>query len=196
MINLLNTETQRQYRAARLNIRLRSYLILLSVAFISVIAVFGGGLYLTLTDRSHAAAEKSAKESQLAQYHDIKQEAETFTTNLKTAKAILNQEVLYSDMIVSIANALPPDAVLSSLTLDTTTIAQPMALSARVATKDDSIRLKTSLETSPLFENVNINNIIVETISNTETSVIKRELPVVVTISVTATRGQEGGLIR
>lgn len=195
MINLLSPGSQKQYRAARLNLRLRNYLIVFSCVTLAIAGTFGAGVYLTTQERTAAEKQYQEREQSLAAYSSVKSEAESFADNLKTAKSILSQEVRYSDMVTRIASTLPPDAVLGSLTLDQATISKPVAFNARVKTKDGAISLKTTLEASPLFENVNINNIIEEKIESTEKNTIKRDFPVVVTISLTFSKGQPGSLI-
>lgn len=194
MINLLSPSSQQQHRAARLNLRLRSYLVAFSFVFVSVAAIFGGGLYLTLRERNIAEAQYEERENSVANYKNTRDQADEFTANLKTAKAILSHEVRYSDMITQIARELPSDAVLTTLTLDKETLSKPVTFSARVKTKDGAINLKSTLEKSTLFENVNINNIIEEKVESSETNPIRRQYPVSVTISITFTKVADGGI--
>lgn len=195
MINLLNSTAQKEHRAARTNLRLRGYLVLLLATLLGVAAIFGGGLFLTLNERSTANAQSTENSQLTAQYAPIRAKADTFAANLRTAKAILSQEVLYSDMITKIASTLPANTVLSSLVLNQQTLKKPIMLTARVKTKDDAIVLKSTLENSTLFENVNINNISEENIADTETNQTKISHPVIVTISMTISHGQPGSLL-
>ena len=194
MINLLDNETQRQYRAARLNLKLRGYFALLLATLVVILAMFGGGVYLTWSERSVAETELKSGQASLREYDDVKKQAEDFTANLKIAKSIVNQEVLYSDMIVQIAKTLPNSAVLSSLALDQTTLTKPVSMAGRVKTKSDAIVLKNTLEASPLFESVNLNSIIEEEVT-AGSSTVRRQFPVSVTLSMNVSKG-EGGLLR
>lgn len=195
MINLLSTPQQRIYRAARLNLKLRNYLLLSLGLSVIIAAIFGGGLYLTLADRSAAEGLYEERKKSLAQYDGVKAEAESFVSDLKIAKAILSQEVRYSDLIVKISQTLPADTVLNSLILDKTTLAKPLTLSARVATKGDAVTLKSALENSPLFDGVNINSVIEEQISDGELNPMRVKYPVSVTLSMNVTKGQPGSLL-
>lgn len=194
MINLLDTETQRHYRAARLNLKLRSYLTTILVTLLLIVIFFGGGIFITRAERAAAEAELQSGQASLAQYSDVKKQSEDFTSNLKIAKSILSQEVLYSDMLVRIAKTLPNSAVLTTLTLDQTTLQKPIVLAGRVRTKDDAVILKNALEESPMFEGVNLNNITEQPPSPTDTG-LARDYPVTVTLSMQATKGQPGSLL-
>lgn len=195
MINLLSNDTQRQHRAARMNLKLRGYLVLLLATLIGVVVIFGGGYFLTLNERAVAKDQVAQNDQLTAQYAPVRERANTFASNLTIAKAILSQEVLYSDMISKIAATLPSSAILSSLALDQETFTEPVTFTARVVTKSDAIILKTTLENSPLFEDVNINSINEEEIVNTETNQTKISHPVIVTISTTFTKGVAGSFL-
>lgn len=194
MINLLDTETQRHYRAARLNLKLRGYLTLLLATLVAIVLLFGFGVYLTRAERAVADQELAEGERSVARYASVRKEAENFSDNLKIAKSILGQEVLYSDMIIQIARTLPNSAVLSSLALDQATLQKPITLAARVKTKEDAVTLKNTLEDSPLFEKVNLNSINEQPVQPT-TKGIARIYPVTVTLSMNATKGKPGSLL-
>lgn len=195
MINLLNSAAQKEHHAARTNLRLRGYLVLLLATFIGVVLIYGSGLFLTINERATANTQTTANSQLTAQYAPVRAKADAFAANLRTAKAILSQEVLYSDMITKIANTLPANTVLSSLALNQQTLKKPITLAARVKAKQDAIVLKSTLENSPLFESVNINNISEENIADTETNQTKISHPVIVTISMTLSHGQPGSLL-
>lgn len=195
VINLLSSDTQKQLRAAHLNLRLRNYTLLLSAALIGVAAIFGGGYFLTLNDRKLAEEQLRSNEQRTAEYAHVRQQAEEYAADLKIAKSILSQEVLYSDMIIAIAKTLPENSVLEALTLDRQTLQKPVALSARVKNENSPIDLKLALERSPIFEDVSINNVTTENVSPEEKNQTKKALPVTVQLTVTFTKGQPGSLL-
>lgn len=194
MINLLDTDSQAQYRAARMNVQLRRYLVIFMITLAAIAGLFATGALLTWSQRAAAEQEQQSAEASVASYSATRKEAIEFANNLTIAKAILSQEVLYSDMIVQITKTLPSSAVLSSLGLDTTTLTKPITMNARVKTKNDAVTLKNTLEASPLFEDVNINNILQEEIAATS-SPISRAYPVSVTLTLKATKGVPGSLL-
>lgn len=156
MINLLPTETQALNRAAHLNLKLRNYIFILFGVLLIVLTIFGSGFYSTMQSRSAAESELQTNQQETIAYQKVRNEAKSFADNLKIAKSILSQETLYSDLIAQIAQTLPSSAVLSSLTLDSASAQKPMLMTARVKTKSDALTLKNTLESSPLFEDVNL----------------------------------------
>lgn len=191
MINLLAPESQKLYRAARLNLKLRTYIFILLVALVGVLGIFGAGYYLTLQERSIAESELQKHQQETKTYQGIRNEAQSFADNLKIAKTILSQEIVYSDLITQVAQALPSSAVLTALNVDAANIDKPMTLSGRVKTKNDALVLKSTLENSPLFEDVNINNVTEAPEFNdpaAQQNRVLRNFPVTVTITVTLTK--------
>jgi len=193
MINLLAVESQKYYRAARLNLLLRTYIfVLLGVLFL-VIIIFGAGYYLTIRERAVANEELKQHQQETIAYQSVRNQANDFTNNLKTAKTILSQETLYSDLITQIAKTLPSSATLTSLTLDANSFQKPITLSARVKTKADALTLKNTLETSSLFENVSLSNVTEEPPSDNSASTnsIVSNFPVTVTLSAQLSKATE-----
>jgi Tfp pilus assembly protein PilN len=186
MINLLSVESQNYYRAARLNLKLRNYIFILLGVLLLVMGIFGAGYYLTAQERSVAEQELNRHQQETLSYQGVRNEAKSFADNLKIAKTILSQETLYSDLITKIAQTLPADAVLTSLILDETSFQKPIAFSARVKTKADALVLKSTLEASPLFQDVSLSNVTDESVIGgggpTDNPII-RKFPVTVTFS-------------
>lgn len=185
MINLLPTETQALNRAAHLNLKLRNYIFILFGVLLIVLAIFGMGFYSTMQNRSAAEAELQTNQQETVAFQKVRNEAKSFADNLKIAKSILSQETLYSDLITQIAQTLPSSAVLSSLTLDSTSTQKPMLMTARVKTKSDALVLKNTLESSPLFEDVSLASVADPPASNgtAPTNRVLRDFPVIVTLN-------------
>lgn len=184
MINLLPTESQSLNRAAHLNLKLRTYIVILLGVLLVVVGIFGMGYFLTIQDRSIAEQQLQANQQETAAYQKVRNEAKSFSDNLKIAKSILSQETQYSDLITEIAQTLPSSAILSSLTLDATSTQKPLVISGRVKTKSDALVLKNTLEASPLFEGVNLASVTDAPAGLTApTNRILRDFPVTVTLN-------------
>jgi Tfp pilus assembly protein PilN len=194
MINLLPTESQHRNHAAHLNLMLRTYIIVLFGVLLVVLGIFGLGFYLTMQDRSVAEQQLQSNQQETASYQKVRNEAKTFAGNLKIAKSILSQETLYSDLVAQIAQTLPSSAVLSSLTLDSTSTQKPMLMTARVKTKSDALVLKNTLETSPLFEDVNLASVTDPPASEGIVSPnrIVRDFPIIVTLNAKMSKKAAG----
>ncbi len=157
MINLLPTDGKKQLRAARNNAVLRQYYILVVMAAILMAAVFGVGFKVTLDQEASYQKLKQQSETESAKYSAVRKSAEGFNADLKSAKTILASDVRFSQLITDIAGVIPTGVILGNLTLnpqDTTNA--PLTVNARAKTYDDAVKLKNSLEQSPIFENVSL----------------------------------------
>lgn len=156
MINLLSQDLQTELRSARLNVRLRSYIVVTLAVLLATLLVFAASLFLSYQQR--AAAEQSIDNNlrAISQYSETRKEAENFHKNLATAKSILTQETLYSDLMVRIAKTLPTRTNLTDLTLSEEIIAQPIILNARVGSQQAAVTLKNTLEESEIFSDVSL----------------------------------------
>ena len=159
MINLLGPEDKKQLRAARANTILLRYYFLAILVIAGAGGILAGGFYIADQNKNSSKVELSQAENDTADYTTVRQQAETFSNNLKMAKQILATEVVYSKMITDIANTIPAGTILTSLSLTPETISKKMELSFKTKSYDQGIQLKTSLENSDLFSDVSITNI-------------------------------------
>lgn len=160
MINLLDVETKRNIRAARLNIVLRRYVWAIIATFLFMALCFGVGYYVTLKDRDSAQRQLDVSKQEVARYAKVQKESAEFARNLTTAKAVLSSEIVFSDLVVNIAKTLPEGAVLSSLTIGAENIGSETSITARTVDDNETpLKLKQALEDSPIFDNVSIANI-------------------------------------
>lgn len=156
MINLLPPEKKKQIRAGQINILLLRYCMASLMLLLLLLAVSGGAY--VIMENSKRSAESTIQESvaKSAKYQQIQKDADTFRNNLTTAKNILDKEVHYSDIAIKIAQTIPGGVTLDSLQLDAKTFDQPITLNATGRSYDDSIRLKTAFEQSPIFKDVHL----------------------------------------
>lgn len=158
MINLLGTDNLKQLRAARINVILRGYIILTGIVILSVLGAFGIGYYLLIRDVQLAEASSARYNAEKAQYTETLKKGKAFTQNLATAKEILSSETLFSELTFKIAETLPPDTVLRSLSLSQETLTEPILLDIGTTSYDNAVRAKETFESSPFFENVSLNS--------------------------------------
>lgn len=160
MINLLSPESKRNIRAARLNVTLRTYLLLTLCVLVSMASIYGVGFYLIANEKAIAERDRAAGEVKLAQYAAATKQAETYKANLAVVKQILTNEIVYSDFLTQTAAALPSNTILSNLTLSTQIKpgAKPGAtnLEARAKSYNDVLNLKEFLDKSGIFTDVSI----------------------------------------
>src|SRR5690606_25576211 len=128
MINLLSPDDKRQLHAARMNVLLRRYTILIAFTLLAVAGIFGAGLFIAFRERLVAEQDLHADQQQTMQYQEVREEAEGFERNLNIADRILADEITYSTLLTDIAKALPQNAVLSNLTLNPDVLGNPTTL--------------------------------------------------------------------
>lgn len=161
MINLLNPDDLKQLRAARLNVRLRRYLVITLVALVGVAGIYAFGFKLANDDYQVAQQENAKAQEQFKGYANLKNDATTFRKNLSVASKILGNEVRFSNFLTDLAKLLPPDVIISDITLTTkkpssSNTQNITQIKARAKDYDDVLNLKTNLEKSPMFSDVKI----------------------------------------
>jgi len=169
MINLLSTTQKQDIRAARLNVRLRRFVLLCSSALLIILGIYGVGFYFVQADR--AAADKDLAASKLAtentEYKKVVEDAKAYKSNLSIADKVLTSGVSYSTFVTETAGLLPQGTVLSGLTL--TNLGAPatagnanantLTIVARTTNYDVALQLQKSLEDSALYEKVSISDV-------------------------------------
>jgi Tfp pilus assembly protein PilN len=180
MINLLPDTNKHEIRAARTNILLMRYIVIMFVAIV-VLAGLLIGAYIVLNNaRNDAQVKVNENEQRVADYKNVKAKADAFRTDLTTAKSILNSDVSYTKLIYRIASITPPNVVLDSLNLDPKTFGSSATMSASAKTFADATKLKDAfIRSDDIFTNVQL-----QTIKTGDSATIGDEYPVKVVLSV------------
>lgn len=177
MINLLPTEHKKQLRAARVNVLLRRYVIFEIVGIGLLAATIGATFFIMTMTKTNAEQEIADNTARASNYVEVDKKAAEFRSNLATAKAILDKEVQYSNVILAISQTIPSGVILDVLNLDASTFGTSTSLSAKAKTYEDALRLKSSFERSDIFSNVHL-----ESVARSEG---EAEYPVDIRINVT-----------
>lgn len=153
MINLMPPDDRRQLAAARTNTLLLRYAILI-IPVIAFLCLEMTAMYVVIsTSKSHDEETIRENEQKTVAYADVKKQAESFRSNLSTARYILDKQIPYTTLMLALANNLPQGAVLDKLSIDPTTFGTPTTLTIKTDTYDKSIQIKTTLQ------NIKINNV-------------------------------------
>lgn len=193
MINLLPPETKRQIRAARTNVVLYRYCLLILATALLLGGVFGVGLWSDINDRNLAEESKADTQTAAAPYAKTKSAAESFAKDLTTARTILGGNTSFSKLVLDIAAIVPPGVVLNNLTLGTAAKADtPLDISGRASSYGAAVSLKNSLEASPIFEKVNIVNVTQTDVSGQNVSDIAKRYPFAVSLKAVKTAQTQG----
>lgn len=162
MINLLDPEQQRQLKAARLNVKLRRFVVLSSVVVLGVGVVYGVGFWLARSERAVAEANHQTAEQELSKYATTVTDAATYRQNLATAKQILGNEMVFSTFLTDLGSLMPQGTILDSINLSTDQASSQnkgaVTLATRAKSYDSVLKIKQAFEGSSLFSDVRILN--------------------------------------
>lgn len=162
MINLLNPATIKELRWARLNVRLRQYALLMIGVGLGVLVVYGAGFWFAHQEYVTATAQHDKALAGLKDYSAVKKQIADYRSNLTIADKILDNGIVFSTFLTDTGSIMPANTILSNLSLTTASTnssgQKPGAaqLQAWAKSYDDTLRLKESLEKSPLFSDVHL----------------------------------------
>lgn len=194
MINLLSAQTKQDIRAGRLNVELTRYAMMIVASILFLGIIFGIGFAITSTEKAAAEAELERQKKEAEAYSSVLKQSESFAKNLTTAKTIITNEIVYSRVLLSMAEVMPKDTVLSVLALDNTLLksGKPIPITAEAKTYEAALKIKSSLEQSPILEAVNIVKIEEKPSAAGQPSVVY-PLDVDVNVSITKNSLQNSG---
>lgn len=161
MINLLPDEIKRDMGAARMNIVLLRYNVMV-LSGVVIMSLFCLTFYFVLsTNQSTYLSTSNSNKNKAADYESVRKAAEAYKNNLLIAKSIFASAVSYTDVINSITKLIPDGVVLDSLNLSESTFGQQNSFSAHAKTYASAAKLKQNFQSSDLFSNVYFQNLTV-----------------------------------
>lgn len=156
MINLIDQETRADLRAAKRNIVLRHIIIMLLSLGVVMTASYGIG-YLILNGQAEAYRQEAARYiPEKQKYADVIKEANTFNSNLATAKTIFKNEFFFSNLLIIFSKKLPANTVLDNLNTTATDLSKPIMIDIRTKTNVDADKAKLALQNTPYFKDTKI----------------------------------------
>ncbi len=177
MINLLPYETKQETRAARINVILLRYIIILGISFVFVVLICVG-TYFFLNNNKTATEEVI---DSTASPSSIQVQADAFRSNLTLSKNILDQQVSYSNTITGIATNLPSGTRLDSIFLDGSSFGSTLNLAVRSTSAEKETELKAKFQSSPLFSDYKF--------QKTDSNLKDSKYPFTINISFTINKG-------
>ncbi|HEX8390514.1 MAG TPA: hypothetical protein VF597_03780 [Candidatus Saccharimonadales bacterium] len=161
MINLMSPTEKADIRAARINVVLGHYIVMLLLLGVLIGAIYGLGFWLVRGDMAAVAEKRESLSAQTKAYEAQEKEAQTFRKNLLIAKNILDKDTAYSTFLTGLAADMPNGAVLTGLSLGQKVVTpiDPLTLDAQVNSYETVLVLKSKLEASSRFKNVSIANV-------------------------------------
>ncbi|MBL8158911.1 hypothetical protein JNJ66_00470 [Candidatus Saccharibacteria bacterium] len=159
MINLLPPEVKREFRAGRVNTLLIKYLITMAVAAVAIMAVFGVSLILNERNKADYTLLRQDSEKQLGKLNEIKAQVQQFNANVDRVKGIYSKELILSNAVVSISKALPPGAIIGTISLDAAQIDKPLSLTIQTDSFNKGAIVKENFEISGVFKDIKLGGI-------------------------------------
>lgn len=160
MINLLPDQRKTEIKAARVNVLLVRYtsLLVLGLAFIFGV-LYVSYLVLASTNQSALAIIES-NDVKADVYKPTKDQVDALSASLTQTKVILDQEVLYSRVLVKLAQEMPAGTVLETLTLNESSFnGSPLTARVFAKTTEQAVALQEKFRNSSLFSNVSFQSI-------------------------------------
>jgi Tfp pilus assembly protein PilN len=182
MINLLPDDAKQQICAARTNIALIRYIIFLGFAVAFLVLIYSATYLLLVNIKANNEKLAETSQSKTTSSSSVKNQANILRTNLSTAKSILDQQLIYSDVIMGIAAALPPGIILETLSLNDSTFGTPIILTAHARSADDVPKIEENFQKSQLFSNYKLQ-------STTPDPDDSSGYPITVSMSIMVNRG-------
>lgn len=161
MINLLPLKMKQNYRYARRNRRLMYWIVAVLVAIIGVAAITTAGILMMNRSIDQNKADIATIEARLTN-QDVtgtQKEIGEISNNLKLMVTVLSKEVLFSKLLVQLGNIIPPNVVLTNLSISQTEGA--IDITARAADYNAAAQLQANLAdpSNKIFSKADIVNI-------------------------------------
>lgn len=153
-------EAKKELRAARVNVLLIRYMGVIFAAFAFLVLILFGSYFLL--DQTKISSQKliDANDTKAEVYSSTKEQINSLSTQLAEAKGILDQEVLYSKVLVNIGQQMTPGTIIDKVSLDSASFSgTPLTLTVYAKTTDDAVALRERFQSSPFFSNVNFQTI-------------------------------------
>lgn len=181
MINLMPDDAKKEIRAARTNVILTRYIIVIVLAFAFLVLLLAGSYLVLGQTKSSAQQVIDSNDTKAEVYSTTKAQVDALSAGLSETKRILDDEVQYSHVLTNIGQQMPAGTVLSGITLDSTSfVGTPVTLKAYAKTTEAAVALREQFQSTPIFTNVNF-----ESISDTDGI---NGYPVSVSMTLTVTK--------
>lgn len=154
MINLLPPDEKKQIRAARVNVVLVRYNILIVAAVLFLTSAVGFAYFFLENSRQLAENIIEENVTKAGSYAKIKADADAFNAEVAGAKSILDSQTSYAKAALAISSRLPEGTALSKLELTEQSFSTPLLLTINIRDEQAAAQLLSNFSSSPLFSNV------------------------------------------
>ena len=161
MINLLPPERGARLRFSHQNAYLRRWLGIFVLAAAGLIFILGfGWIYIDQQNKNlNRNLEVTKQQLQDQDLAGTQKKAKDISTNIKIINQVLSREIRFSDLISQIGSVMPPNTILSGLTLGKVDGGIDLSASARDYTSATQIAVNLGDPKNNIFDKVDIVNI-------------------------------------
>ncbi len=160
MLNLLPAPEKRQLHAARTNLILIRYTFVILLAFAFTLLILGGSYFLLTMTKASAEQLIESNVTKAGAFEDTQAQIAALSSNLATAKSLLDQQTSYTKALAVIGQGLPSGAVLGDLTLETPNFnGSPIAMIVHTKTSDIASQVQQKLSGTPGVTSVILNSV-------------------------------------
>ena len=180
MINLLPDDTKVQLRAARTNVLLVRYILVIFLAFAFAMLILVGAYFLLNLNKASAQQIIDANDTKAGVYSDTKTQVDALSAKLAEAKGLLDQELLYSKALENIGQQVPAGTIIDKISLDATSFnGTAMTLKVYAKTTAEALAMRDNFQNSPFFSNVSF-----QTVSDTNGGIANYPVSATLTVSL------------
>jgi len=153
-------EAKKQIRAARVNVMLVRYTLVILFAFVFLALLLAGSYVVLAQTKQSAETLISANDTKAEVYSTTKAQVDALSSSLSETRTILDQEILYSNVLMNIGQQMTPGTVLEKVSLDATNFTgTPIALKAYAKDNAAAVALREKFQSSPFFSGVNFESV-------------------------------------
>jgi len=186
MINLMPDDAKIQLRAARTNVALLRYMFVIALAVGFLVLILFGSIFLLNLSKASSQQLIDTNNVKAEVFNSTKSQVDGLSASLSEAKGILDQEVLYSNVLTNFASQMPAGTVINKLTLNASSFGgTPMTIQVYAKTTNDAVALRDKFQSSPFFTKVNF-----QTISDSGAGITGYPVSATMTLSLTKAAAQ------
>jgi cell division protein FtsB len=160
MINLMPDTAKKEIRSARANVLLTRYIIVVILAFAFLSLLLAGSFVVLTQTKTSAEQLISGNDEKAAVYSETKAQVDALSSSLSETKRILDEEILYSRVLMNIGQQMPEGTILSGITLSSDSFkGTPVTLKAYAKTTEAAVLLREKFQSTSIFSNVNFESV-------------------------------------
>jgi len=160
MINLMPDDDKKQLRAARTNVRLLNYFLILVVAAAFLLLVLYGSSFLLRQTQTSAEQLILANDTKAEVFNETQSQISDLSGRLTDARSVLDGQSSYGKIVRAIGDRMTAGTVIKELALTPAAIrGESFVVTIYAVSSTATVELRESLEQSGTFSDISIASI-------------------------------------